>query len=279
MRAEMRHYRARCVTAHDAPSLAALRLECASLLADALALDVSGPDLPPSLTDAISFYAYPDARPALEQLAAAGLKLGVVANWDISLHDVLARVGLAGAFEAVVTAAAVGAAKPASAAVRSRAEESRRRSVAVRPRRRRSRHGRRRRGGDRHLRAPDRPQRPRSQTHCAISRSSPAARGDDVTPPVARDPGLRVPGNLVLIVTAWVIISYLAVGAVQFALVPTNVDIVYSPTAMLLTIALYGSIGAAVLWAARRDHRRAPRARPRRPALVATRRRPRTRRR
>ena len=112
MRAEMRHYRARCVAAHDAPSLAALRLECASLVADALALEVSGADVLPSLTDAISFYAYPDARPALEQLAAVGLKLGVVANWDISLHDVLARVGLAGVFEAVVTAAAVGAAKP-----------------------------------------------------------------------------------------------------------------------------------------------------------------------
>ena len=76
------------------PSLAALRLECSSLLADALALDISGADLLPSLTDAISFYAYPDAAPALQQLAAAGLKLAVVANWDISLHDVLARVGL-----------------------------------------------------------------------------------------------------------------------------------------------------------------------------------------
>ena len=43
---------------------------------------------------------------------SAGVKLAVVANWDISLHDVLERVGLAGAFEAVVTAAAVGAAKP-----------------------------------------------------------------------------------------------------------------------------------------------------------------------
>ena len=66
----------------------------------------------PSLTDAISFYAFPDAQPAIERLAEAGLKLAVVANWDVSLHDVLERVGLAGAFEAVVTAAAVGAAKP-----------------------------------------------------------------------------------------------------------------------------------------------------------------------
>lgn len=112
MRAEMRHYRANCTAAHDAPALAALRLECSSLLADALALDLSGAELLPSLTDAISFYAYPDARPALERLAAAGLKLAVVANWDVSLADVLTRLSLADCFEAVVTAAEVGRAKP-----------------------------------------------------------------------------------------------------------------------------------------------------------------------
>jgi putative hydrolase of the HAD superfamily len=112
MRVEMRYYRAHCIGARDAPSLAALRLECSSLLADALALELSGAELLPSLTDAISFYAYPDAAPALAALAAAGLVLAVVANWDISLHDVLARAGLAGTFAVVVTAAAVGAAKP-----------------------------------------------------------------------------------------------------------------------------------------------------------------------
>jgi putative hydrolase of the HAD superfamily len=112
MRVEMRHYRAHCTAARDAPALAALRLECSSLLADALALEVSGAELLPSLTDAISFYAYPDAQPALERLAAAGLKLAVVANWDISLHDVLARLGLVSSLDAVVTAAAVGVSKP-----------------------------------------------------------------------------------------------------------------------------------------------------------------------
>ncbi|MDX6598900.1 MAG: putative hydrolase of the superfamily [Gaiellales bacterium] len=114
MRAEMRHYRAHCTAARDASSLAALRLECASLLADALAIDVSGADLLPSLTDSIAFLAYDDARPALERLAAAGIKLAVVANWDVSLPDVLARLGLAEPFEVIVTAAAVGAAKPDS---------------------------------------------------------------------------------------------------------------------------------------------------------------------
>jgi putative hydrolase of the HAD superfamily len=112
MRAEMRHYRARCTSAHDAAALAALRLECASLLADALALDISGPELLPALTDAIAFRAYEDAEPALAGLAAAGLKLAVVANWDISLTGVLARLGLARHLAVVVTAAEVGAAKP-----------------------------------------------------------------------------------------------------------------------------------------------------------------------
>jgi putative hydrolase of the HAD superfamily len=112
MRAEMRHYRAHCIAAHDASSLAALRLECASLLADALAIDVSGSDILPSLTDSITFLAYDDARPLLDRLKAAGVRLAVVANWDVSLPDVLARLGLADPFEVIVTAAAIGAAKP-----------------------------------------------------------------------------------------------------------------------------------------------------------------------
>jgi FMN phosphatase YigB (HAD superfamily) len=105
MRVEMRHYRAHCTDARDAPALAALRLECASLLADALALEVSGAELLPSLTDAISFYAYPDAAPAVEQLTAAGLELAVVANWDLSLQRLLGEAGLASYFRIVVHAA------------------------------------------------------------------------------------------------------------------------------------------------------------------------------
>jgi putative hydrolase of the HAD superfamily len=112
MRAEMRHYRAHCTLARDASSLASLRLDCASLLADALALDVSGAELLPALTDAIAFEAYADALPALELATAAGLGLAVIANWDCSLPGVLARLGLAEPFTAIVTAAEVGAAKP-----------------------------------------------------------------------------------------------------------------------------------------------------------------------
>jgi CAAX protease family protein len=80
-----------------------------------------------------------------------------------------------------------------------------------------------------------------------------------VTPPVALDPGLRVPGRRLLVVAGFVVLSYVVVGAVQLALVPSGDDIVYSPAAMLLTIALYASIAAAVVWAARQttDARRA----------------------
>lgn len=112
MRAEMRHYRAHCTAARDASSLASLRLECASLLADALALDISGAELLPALTDAISFQAYDDALPALQRAAASGCRLAVIANWDCSLAGVLERLGLAEPFAAIVTAAEVGAAKP-----------------------------------------------------------------------------------------------------------------------------------------------------------------------
>jgi membrane protease YdiL (CAAX protease family) len=80
-----------------------------------------------------------------------------------------------------------------------------------------------------------------------------------VTPPVARDPSLQVSGSNLAIVAGFVLVLYFAIGAAQYALVPKNADIIYSPTAMLLTIALYGAIGAAVLWAARQtgDARRA----------------------
>jgi uncharacterized protein len=72
-----------------------------------------------------------------------------------------------------------------------------------------------------------------------------------MTPPVARDPELRVPGAHLLIVAAVVLVTSLVLGSVQAALVPHKADVIYSPTAMLLTSLSYLVIGAAVLWAAR----------------------------
>jgi putative hydrolase of the HAD superfamily len=112
MQAELRHYGANCVRAHDAATLASLRLECADVLADVLAAGPNGPEMLPCLTDAITFTAFPDAAPALDALVGAGRRLAIVSNWDVSLPPVLARLGLAAPFELVVHAAGVGASKP-----------------------------------------------------------------------------------------------------------------------------------------------------------------------
>jgi putative hydrolase of the HAD superfamily len=116
MRAEMAHYRAHCREASDPARLAALRLECAWILADVLALGPGGPELLPALGDAIAYRVFPDALHALERLQAAGLRLGVLSNWDASIHDALRRLGLAGRFDAIVVSAEIGAEKPQPAA-------------------------------------------------------------------------------------------------------------------------------------------------------------------
>jgi HAD superfamily hydrolase (TIGR01549 family) len=112
MRAEMRHYATICVRAHDDAALAAVRLECAGVLADALAVGLSAPELLPALTDAIAFRLFDDALPALDALRDAGHRLAVVSNWDVSLVATLRRLGIADRFAAVVYSAGVGAQKP-----------------------------------------------------------------------------------------------------------------------------------------------------------------------
>jgi HAD superfamily hydrolase (TIGR01549 family) len=118
--AEITFYRAHMGQGRDLDSLAALRRTCAEVMRDALppserlaALDVEA--LTETLLSALRFDAYPDARPALLRARRGGARVIVVSNWDVSLADVLERVGLAPLLDAVVTSAAVGAAKPAPA--------------------------------------------------------------------------------------------------------------------------------------------------------------------
>jgi putative hydrolase of the HAD superfamily len=112
LRVEMGHYRRNCVHAHDDASLAALRVECAALIADELALELDPAALVPTLVDSMRFAPYPEVPAALARLRAQGHPLAVASNWDVSLHDVLERTGLAPLLDAVVTSAAVGASKP-----------------------------------------------------------------------------------------------------------------------------------------------------------------------
>ncbi len=55
---------------------------------------------------------FEDVIPTLDTLAARGLKLGVISNWDERLRPLLKRLKLAGYFEAILVSREVGFSKP-----------------------------------------------------------------------------------------------------------------------------------------------------------------------
>ncbi len=118
--AEIAFYRVHMGQGSDAERLAALRRRCAEVLRDALPRSdrlarVDPGALTEALLDSLRFQPFPDARPALLAARAHGARVVVVSNWDVSLTEVLERAGLAPLLHAVVTSAAIGAAKPAAA--------------------------------------------------------------------------------------------------------------------------------------------------------------------
>ncbi|HVL97657.1 MAG TPA: HAD family hydrolase [Solirubrobacteraceae bacterium] len=112
MRAEIAFYRANLHRGRDAAGLARLRDGCAAVVAAALGPAAPLHEVRTALLEAIEFAPYEDAVPALERLRAAGARLAVVSNWDVSLHEVLARTGLRPLVDAAVSSAEAGAAKP-----------------------------------------------------------------------------------------------------------------------------------------------------------------------
>lgn len=112
IRAEITYYRAHLHEGRDAASLAGLRARCAEAMRPALPLEASTEELTEALLDALRFYAYPDAEPALRELSAAGIRTVVVSNWDASLHARLQETGLAELVDGAVASAEIGAAKP-----------------------------------------------------------------------------------------------------------------------------------------------------------------------
>jgi putative hydrolase of the HAD superfamily len=117
--AEIAYYRAHFDEGRDAVTLAALRLRCAQAMGAALPIEArAGLDsdaLVTVLLQSLEFSAFDDVRPALDALRERDLRLVVVSNWDVSLVDVLDRLGLAPLFDGIVTSARVGARKPAAA--------------------------------------------------------------------------------------------------------------------------------------------------------------------
>src|SRR5215211_1155089 len=108
VRAEMAYYKDHSHEGRDASSLGDLRGRCAAVLSRELGREISVETMMAS----IRFRAYADAAPALAELRGLGLRLVCASNWDVSLPHVLARCGLDGTLDAVVTSAEVGARKP-----------------------------------------------------------------------------------------------------------------------------------------------------------------------
>jgi putative hydrolase of the HAD superfamily len=114
IRAEIAYYRAHLHEGADAAALAGLRARCAQAMQPALP-GVPLEDVLAALMEALRFFAYPDAAPALRGLRAAGIRTVVVSNWDASLHERLTETGLAVLVDGALASAEVGAAKPAGA--------------------------------------------------------------------------------------------------------------------------------------------------------------------
>ena len=109
-RAEVAYYVVHHLEGCHPSGLEDLRWRCAAVLAEAAGTDPAR--ALDALMGSLTFEPWEDAAPALGALRADGLRLVVVSNWDCSLPDVLARIGLAELVDGVVTSAVVGAAKP-----------------------------------------------------------------------------------------------------------------------------------------------------------------------
>jgi putative hydrolase of the HAD superfamily len=115
VRAEIGYYRAHHDEARDRPALARLRHDSAAALRAALppaAAELPLEPLTEALLASLRFPPYAEVPDVLRRARELGIRLVVVSNWDVSLHDALAAAGLDRLLDATVTSAEFGAAKP-----------------------------------------------------------------------------------------------------------------------------------------------------------------------
>jgi len=124
---EIAYYRAHHDLGADAASLELLRARCAEVLLAALrragAAAPAGGEagagaVRDALLAALRFAPFDDVPAALAELRAAGHRLVVVSNWDVSLHDMLRTTGLDALVDGAISSAEAGARKPAPAIFR-----------------------------------------------------------------------------------------------------------------------------------------------------------------
>lgn len=131
LRAEIAFYRAHHDDASDREGLEDLRRRATVALRDALVTSSEGgplavadgrnigslplAPLTEALLAALRFRPFAEVPDVLRAARERGVRLVVVSNWDVSLHDVLADTGLAPLLDDVITSAEVGSAKPEGA--------------------------------------------------------------------------------------------------------------------------------------------------------------------
>ncbi|MBI3946235.1 MAG: HAD-IA family hydrolase [Armatimonadetes bacterium] len=116
-RREFAHYTANSHLARDDTSLERLRAECGAVLLEGFhergrVLTLTPRQAIGALLDSLDFRLYPDALPALDALRNAGLRPGVISNWDCTLPGILRRLGLEERLGVVAVSSLAGHAKP-----------------------------------------------------------------------------------------------------------------------------------------------------------------------
>ena len=105
-REEVAYYRAHTSQGYDEDGLTRLQEECARVFLDAVRADFDAAEFAPVYAGAMRFEVLDGVGPSLDRLRARGLELAVVANWDLSLRNLLVEVGLDDYFSVIVHAAA-----------------------------------------------------------------------------------------------------------------------------------------------------------------------------
>jgi len=109
---ELSYYSARSDEGRDDASVADLNERCAAVFLTAVEAELPAREFAPLYVDALRFELMPGALEALDGLRSRGLDLAAVTNWDVTVHNHLAELGLTPYFSSVVTAAETGARKP-----------------------------------------------------------------------------------------------------------------------------------------------------------------------
>ena len=117
-RAEMQHYVSRTVFARTEADWIALKAECAGILKNAIVaqhknFSLEGTQVLRVLEEALVFRVFPEVQEVLADFKARGVKMGVLSNWDFSLHRILESVGLSEYFSFVLPSSEAGVQKPA----------------------------------------------------------------------------------------------------------------------------------------------------------------------